>query len=128
MIGYGRLRPGEIDLGYYSVMYNMNCTWPNHHNYNNIRNLFLQHFLFKLKKKKKKKIDFDTQMIIHFSYCKGMEKFAPIFHEQSNEFFGSLAISNMKPMVDFRNCYSLQRKLVKKTPESFFLTISSSNS
>jgi hypothetical protein len=113
-----------IQEQYYRAMCDMNCSWPNRYNYNSIRNLFLRHYFFNLRKtekKKKKKIDFDTHIMIHFSYCKGMEKFVPIFHQIWDEIFGFLAISGIKPMVGFRNCDSLQKKLVKKKPEKAFL-------
>jgi hypothetical protein len=116
-----------INEQYYRAMYDMNCAWPNRHNYHDIRNLFLRYYFFKIKKnenKKKKKIDFNTQMIMHFTYCKGMEFFGPIFHKTWNEILGPLAISTIKPMIGFRNNDSLQKKLVKKKPEKTFLKIS----
>lgn len=100
----------------------MNCTWPDKYNYQTIRQKFLAYF-FSKEKKKRKEIDLDTEMIFHFSYCKGMETFAAMFHKRWEEFFSHIALSNIKPIVGFRNCESLQQRLVKKKPAKDLITI-----
>ncbi|CAF1549133.1 unnamed protein product [Adineta ricciae] len=108
----------------YEIAFNeMKCAWPNIDNYREIRHIFLAHFFEKDNKIHEKEINFDIEMIFHFSYCHGMEKFAASFHEKWNEILGQFAITNIKPIVGFRNCESLQQKLVKKKPSKALITV-----
>lgn len=100
----------------------MNCTWPDEYSYQTIRKTFLAHFHAK-KEKKTKKIEFDRNLILHFSYCKGMETFAAQFHKLWNELFRHFALSNINPIIGYRNCDSLQQRLVKKKPPKRMITI-----
>lgn len=104
-----------IQKQYEKAFKDMNCTWPDKYNYQAIRQLFLSHF-FSKEKKKRREINFDTDLIFHFSYCKGMETFAAQFHKKWEELFSLLALSSINPIVGFRNCDSLQQRLVKKKP------------
>ena len=104
-----------IQQQYRRAFSDMNCTWPDRYNYQTVRQTFLSYF-FSKEKKKRKEINFDTDLIFHFTYCKGMETFAACFHQKWEELFSDFALSSIKPIVGFRNCDSLQQRLVKKKP------------
>ena len=104
-----------IQQQYEKAFSDMKCTWPDRYNFQMIRETFLSYF-FSKEKKKRKEINFDTDLIFHFTYCKGMQTFAACFHQKWEEFFSHFALSNIKPIVGFRNCDSLQQRLVKKKP------------
>ena len=96
------------------------------YNYDQVRKLFLEYFLFKSKEKKKKKkkeMDFDTQLFFHFSYCDGMEVFNKIFHKLWQDSFTYSALSTIRPTIGHRNCDSLQQKLVKKKPDKHLILL-----
>ena len=101
----------------------MDCIWPDRYNYQTVRQRFLSYFFSKEEKKKKKEINFDTDLIFHFTYCKGMETFAACFHQKWEEFFSHFALSSVRPIVGFRNCDSLQQRLVKKKPSRTQISI-----
>lgn len=100
----------------------MKCTWPDKYNYQKIRQVFLEHF-FSKKKKETREIDFDKELIFHFSYCKGMELFAAHFHQKWDELFSYFSLSSIRPIIGFRNCDSLQQKLVKKKPPKALISV-----
>lgn len=110
-----------IQEQYQKAFTDMKCTWPDKYNYKIIRQLFLTHF-FSKKRKKLREIEFDTDLIFHFSYCKGMETFAAQFHKIWDELFSHCALSSIRPIIGYRNCDSLQQKLVKKKPPKRLIT------
>ena len=112
-----------IRTQYEKAFTDMNCAWPNRYNYQAVRQLSLSNFFSLDKGKKKRKIDFDADLIFHFSYCKGMETFAARFHQKWDELFNHFALCSISPIVGFRNCDSLQQRLVKKKPPKALISI-----
>ena len=104
-----------IQQQYEKAFSDVKCTWPDRYNFQTIRETFLADF-FSKEKKKRKEINFDTDLIFHFTHCKGMQAFAACFYQKWEQFFSHFALSNIKPIVGFRNCDSLQQRLVKKKP------------
>ena len=72
---------------------------------------------------KKAKIDFEVDILCHFSFCKGMHDFATRFHQLWNTCFADTAISQMRPRVATRNLNNLNDHLVHKKPERSLLRI-----
>ena len=72
---------------------------------------------------KKAKIDFEVNVLCHFSFCKGMHDFSTRFHRLWDECFVDTAISKMKPIVGFKKLDNLQDYLVRKKPEKSLLKI-----
>ncbi len=115
--------PLKVIQGQYEKAFSdMKCTWPDKYTYQTVRELFLTHF-FSKKKKIRREINFDKDLIFHFSYCKGMETFAVQFHKKWEELFSHLALSSITPIIGFRNCDSLQQRLVKKKPPKTLISL-----
>jgi hypothetical protein len=94
------------------------CAVPNRKNYSSIRRVFL-HTADNITKKAK--IDFEVNILCHFSYCKGMNDFPTRFHKLWNDCFSDTAICNMIPIVGSKKLDNLQDYLVKKKPNKSLL-------
>lgn len=108
------------------VLQTFQCAIPTENNYSTLRKIFLAKTDENVKKDKNAKkaaIDFNTNLIFHFSYCKGMKDFSTRFHKLWDECFAETAISNIKPIVGCRRLNNLQEYLVKKKPDRSVLRI-----
>ena len=74
-------------------------------------------------RKKKANLDFEANILFHFSFCKGMHDFPSQFHKLWNDCFLDTAISKMKLIVDFKRLDNLQEYLVRKQPSKSQLKI-----
>ncbi len=76
------------------------CTVPNRKNYLGIRRIYLDTTDNTTNNiTKKAKIDFEVNILCHFSYCKGMNGFPTRFHKLWNDCFSDTAICNKIPIV-----------------------------
>jgi hypothetical protein len=100
------------------------CAAPPQKNYSKIRKVFLD---ATNGNRKKAKIDFEVNILCHFSYSKGMHDFPTRFHQLWKDCFGETAISNMKPIVGSKRLYNLQDYLVKKKPHNSCLQLNRPN-
>jgi hypothetical protein len=107
---------------YQHALHEMNCKWPNKFSYERVRQTFLEHYFSKEELTENREKDAQVGMYIHFSYCEGMHRLSATFHEKWNTILGNLAISSIKPIIGFRNCASLQQRLVKKKPAKPLIT------
>ena len=73
---------------------------------------------------KKAGIDFEVNILCHFSYCHGMDDFSTRFHKLWNDCFSDTAIDKMKPIVGSKRLHNLQEYLVKKKPDLSVLRVS----
>jgi hypothetical protein len=96
------------------------CAVPNRKNYSSIRRICLD---TADNITKKAKIDFEVNILCHFSYCKGMNDFPTRFHKLWNDCFSNTAICNMKPIVGSKRLDKLQDYLVKKKSDKSLLKI-----
>jgi hypothetical protein len=96
------------------------CTLPTRKKYSEIRKVFLD---ATDKHGRKAGIDFETNILCHFSYCKGMNDFSTRFHTLWKDCFADTAIGHMKPIVGTRRLHNLQEYLVKKKPNKSLLKI-----
>jgi len=97
------------------------CAGLTQKNFLNIRKIFLD---AADNNAKKAKIDYEINIMCHFSYCKGMHVFSSHFHKLWNDCFSDTAICNMKPVVGSRRLDNLQDYLVRKKPDKPALKIS----
>jgi hypothetical protein len=102
------------------VFQTFQCTAPTRNNYSNIRKIFLDAVN---KNTKKTGVDFEVNILCHFSYCKGMHDFSTRFHKLWNDCFSDTTIGNMKPIVGSKRLHNLQEYLVKKKPDKSLLRI-----
>jgi hypothetical protein len=96
------------------------CAVPRRKNYLNIRKIFLDNTA---NDAKKAEIDFEVNILCHFSFCKGMHDFSTRFHKLWDDCFSDTAIGDMKPIVGCRKLDNLQDYLVTKKPHKSLLTI-----
>ena len=96
------------------------CALPTKKNYLNIRKLFLDAADNKVKKAE---IDFEVNIMCHFSFCKGMHDFSTRFHKLWNNCFSDTAICYMKPIVGSKRLDNLYDYLVKKKPNKSLLRL-----
>ena len=101
------------------VFQTFQCTIPTRKNYQNARQIFLDNT-----KNNKAGIDFEVNILCHFSYCKGMHDFSTRFHKLWSDCFSDTAIFNMKPIVGSKRLDNLHNYLVKKKPSKSVLKIS----
>ena len=101
------------------VFQTFQCTIPTRKNYQNARQIFLDNT-----KNNKAGIDFEVNILCHFSYCKGMDDFSTRFHKLWSDCFSDTAIFNMKPIVGSKRLDNLHNYLVKKKPSKSVLKIS----
>ena len=96
------------------------CTKPRQENYLDIRKIFLDG---SNNNAKKAKINFDINILCHFSFSKGMHNFSTRFYKLWDECFSDTAICNIKPIVGYKRLENLQDYLVKKKPHKSLLKI-----
>lgn len=101
------------------VLQTFQCAVLTRKNYCNIRQIFLD-----AANNNKTGIDFEVNILCHFSYCKGMHDFPTRFHKLWNDCFADTAICNMKPIVGSKKLDNLQNYLVRKKPNKSVLRIS----
>ncbi len=92
-------------------------TTPKRENYSSIRKVILA----AEENRKQAKINFEVNLICHFSFCKGMHDFPTRFHKLWDECFFDTAISKMEPIVGFKRLNNLQEYLVRKKPSNSLL-------
>jgi hypothetical protein len=97
------------------------CPVPTEKNFIHIRNILLG---TTDKNVKKAGIDFEVNILCHFSFCKGMHDFSTLFHKLWNDCFSDTAICKMKPIVGSKRLNNLQDYIVKKKPHKSLLTVS----
>ena len=97
------------------VLRTFECAVPTRKNYSNIRKIFLD---TADNKAKKAGINFEVNILCHFSFCKGMHDFPTRFYKLWNDCFSDTAICNMKPIVGSRVLNNLQHYLIKKKPDN----------
>ena len=96
------------------------CAVTTQHNYADIRKKLLASAN---NKSKKAEIDFEINIMCHFSFCKGMQDVSTRFHKLWDDCFSDTAICNMKPIVGFKRLDNLHEYLVKKKPDKVLLKI-----
>jgi hypothetical protein len=96
------------------------CAIPTRKNYSDIRKIFLGAADNNVKKAG---IDFNVNILCHFSYCKGMHDFSTRFHKLWDDCFSDTAIYSKKPIVGSRRLDNLQDYLVKKKPDKSVLRL-----
>lgn len=94
------------------------CAVPTQENFLRIRRTFLNNTRNEIIQKK---IDFEVNIMCHFSFCKGMSDFATSFHKLWNECFSDTPIGSRKPIVGSRRLDNLLDYLVHKKPNKLFL-------
>jgi hypothetical protein len=102
------------------------CAVPTGKNYSIIRKIFLDAANNNVKNDKnvrKAKIDFEVNILCHFSYCKGMHDFSTRFHKLWNDCFSDTAIYNMKPTGGSKRLNNLKDYLIRKKPEKALLLL-----
>jgi hypothetical protein len=72
---------------------------------------------------KKTTIDFEVNILFHFSYSKGMNTFSTSFHGLWKDCFADTPISIFKPIVSSKKLNNLQDYLVRKKPDTTLLTM-----
>ena len=102
------------------VLRTFQCTKPRQENYLDIRRIFLDS---KNAKKAISKINFDINILCHFSFSKGMHHFPTRFYKLWDECFSDTAICNVRPIVGYKRFDNLQDYLVKKKPHKSLLKI-----
>jgi hypothetical protein len=90
------------------------CPVPTEKNFIHIRNILLG---TTDKNVKKAGIDFEVNILCHFSFCKGMHDFSTLFHKLWNDCFSDTAICKMKPIVGSKRLNNLQDYIVNKKPQ-----------
>ncbi len=93
------------------------CAVPTRKNYSNIRKIFLDTANNKVKKAE---LNFEVNILCHFSFCKGMHDFSICFHKLWNDYFSDTAICNMKPIVGSKKLDNLQDYLVKRNQTNLY--------
>jgi hypothetical protein len=102
------------------VLQTFKCAVPTRKNYSKIRKVFLEAIG---NNEKKAVVDFNSNIICHFSFCKGMNDFSTRFYKIWDDCFSDTAISIMKPIVGYKKLHNLQDYLVKKKPDRSLLRI-----
>ncbi|CAF1571856.1 unnamed protein product, partial [Adineta steineri] len=106
------------------VLQTFQCAVPIRKNYSEIRKIFLDAVdKNNNNNAKKANIDFEVNILCHFSFTKGMHVFSTRFHELWKTCFSDTVICNMKPIVGSKKLNNLQDCLVKKKPEQSILKI-----
>lgn len=100
------------------------CGTPTEENYAYVRKLFLAAME---NQEKKARIDFEVNILCHFSFCKGMNAFVTRFHKLWNDCFLETAFSKVKPIVGSIRLDNLHDYLVRKKPNKGLLTINPCN-
>ena len=90
------------------------CAIPTRKNYSDIRKTFL---IAAGEGAKKARIDFEANILCHFTFCKGMNHFSTRFHTLWDECFADTAMGSIKPIVGSRRLENLQEYLVRKKPD-----------
>ncbi len=90
------------------------CQVPTKKNFINIRNILLD---TTNKNVKKARLDFEVNIVCHFSFCKGMHDFSTHFHKLWNDFFSDTAICKMEPILSSKRLNNLQDYIVNKKPQ-----------
>jgi hypothetical protein len=101
------------------VLRTFQCAVPTRKNYSEIRRIFLNAVDHSTKMAK---IDFEVNILCHFSFSKGMQDFPTRFHQFWKDCFSDTAICNMKPIVGSKRLHNLQDYLVKKKPHNSYLS------
>ena len=96
------------------------CAVPTQKNYSDVRKRLLK---TKNHQAKKAEIDFEVDILCHFSFCKGMQEFSNRYHKLWNNCFSDTAISSMNPVVGTKRLDNLQDYLVRKKPSRSSLKI-----
>lgn len=98
---------------------------PKKDNYLNIRRIFIDSATNKNRNlgAKKAKINFEMNILCHFSHCKGMDDFSTRFRELWDDCFSDTTICNIKPIVGSKRLDNLQDYLVVKKPNKLLLKI-----
>lgn len=96
------------------------CDIPTEQNYAYVRKFFSEAVE---NKEKKAKIDFEVNILCHFSFCKGMDDFVTRFHKLWNDCFLETAFSTVKPIVGSIRLDNLHDYLVRKKPKKALLRI-----
>lgn len=102
------------------VCLTFDCAVPTQHNFPTVRKALLA---TTDGGRKTTRIDFEVNMLCHFSFCKGMHDFRGRFHQLWNTCFSDTAISQMTPIVGFRNLKNLHDQLVNKKPDRSLLKV-----
>ncbi len=102
------------------VLQTFQCAEITRKNYSEIRKIFLN---IADENAKKAKLDFEVNILYHFSFSKGMKDFPTRFHQLWKDCFSDTAICNIKPIVGSRKLHNLQDYLVKKKPHYSYLQI-----
>lgn len=102
------------------VFQTFQCTIPTRKNYSDIRRIFLNSTN---NKTKKAEINFNTNIMCHFSFSQGMHDFPSRFHKLWDDCFSDTAICSIKPIVGSKRLENLQDYLVKKKPKKSLLKI-----
>ena len=102
------------------VLQTFQCTVPTRKNYSTIRKVFLDTAATN-NDIKKAGIDFEVNIICHFSFCKGMHDFSTRFYKLWDDCFSDTPICSIKPIVGSRNLDNLQNYLVRKKPDRSML-------
>jgi hypothetical protein len=96
------------------------CAVPTRKNYSAIRKIFLNAVG---NSTKKAKIDFEVNILCHFSFSKGMQDFPTRFHQLWKDCFSDTTICSMKLIVGSKRLHNLQDYLVKKKPHNSYLQL-----
>ena len=98
----------------------LQCAIPSQKNYSEMRKIFLA---AADNGERKARIDFEVNILCHFSFCKRMHDFSTRFHRLGEDCFTDTAICSMKAIVGSRRLNNLQEYLVHKKPNRFLLKI-----
>jgi hypothetical protein len=102
------------------VLRTFQCLVPTEKNFMNIRNILLDTAGNNVKKAG---LDFEVNILCHFSFCKGMHDFSTRFYKLWNDCFSDTAICEMKPIVGSKRLDNLQDYVVKKKPQKSLLKL-----
>ena len=98
----------------------LQCTVPSRKNYSEMRKIFLA---AADNSERKARIDFEVNVLCHFSFCKGIHDFSTRFYRLWEDCFADTAICNMKPIVGSRRLDNLHEYLVNRKPNRSLLKI-----
>jgi hypothetical protein len=87
------------------------CAVPTRKNYPEIRRIFLNTVDHSTKMAK---IDFEVNILCHFSFSKGMQDVPTRIHQLWKDCFSDTAICNMKPIVGSKRLHNLQDYIIFK--------------
>jgi hypothetical protein len=102
------------------VLQAFQCAVPTRKNYSEIRKIFLD---AADNSTNKAKIDFEVNILYHFSFSKGVQDFPTRFHQLWKDCFLDTAICNRKPVVCSKRLHNLQDYLVKKKHHNSYLQL-----